>query len=812
MNPSPGDSLPGKSGGTPANRPALPALRTPPALPERPAASTPDRLLPALPAPRPPDGALVLASAAAAEGESPRLRTGEVVAGTFLVTLGLPEGSEARPCPADRLPDPRPVTRAGGARRTPSGPAAPTGPVALGTGPGGTALLEREAEVERLRGLLSQGRSIRVAGPSGSGRSALLAAVADSCAGLAPDGVVRLTGYRRTLADLLQDLFTATHRASGYRPQPDRLAQLLAGVGAIVVVDDVEFGGAALEELLDSAPECAFLISTTPDTAPPPADSRLAEATLEGLSRDACLELLTGLAGRPLDEFERAWAVDLWFESEGLPLRFVQAGALLRHRDVAADALAVAREERASLFGISTGDDHEPDDDPAVHEEALRQSVPLPSVAESAAPAVRLAEGLGGPARAVLRLAVALGGQCPTAPHLPALIDVGQGESALHELVDCGLAVSTGEHHRLSEGVHRLLAQEWQTGDIAHGAAQHFAWWVGHSSVSPEQVAAEAEVLIAAMYADRDTGRHGSVVLLARAAAPAFAVALRWGAWEQTLRLGLESARAAGAVADEAWFHHELGVLALATGAENRARTEFDASIALRGALGDTRSDAAVRRMLGLLAGAENATAALGGPATKQLPTRTMGQIPWRRSGAVARDARTARRRNLMAAGAGVVLLAGLGTVVGLTTADGDPASPAPSSTVPEVSDDVVPTDLGNVTLPPSSAAPSTSPSGTAATTSPPPSGTAQPTPTATATVSATATATATASQSKEGVPAPPSLTPTPHQSSKNSTARPKPSGSASKTTAPAEPTPPTDPPATEPTVSDPPTDEATGS
>ncbi|MEK8172627.1 hypothetical protein NKH77_36035 [Streptomyces sp. M19] len=36
---------------------------------------------------------------------------------------------------------------------------------------------------------------------------------------------------------------------------------------------------------------------------------------------------------RPLSEDETDWAADLWFESDGLPLRFVQAAALLRQRD-----------------------------------------------------------------------------------------------------------------------------------------------------------------------------------------------------------------------------------------------------------------------------------------------------------------------------------------------------------------------------------------------------------------------------------------------------------------------------------------------
>lgn len=196
-----------------------------------------------------------------------------------------------------------------------------------------------------------------------------------------------------------------------------------------------------------------------------PAGSRLEDHLVAGLSRPACLALTARLAGRVLDEAERAWAVDLWFESEGLPLRFVQAAALLRQRDIEVDALVAAEEDQQSVFGRAERSEGGSDGyaDPAVRESELRAGLALPSVAETAAPAVRLAAGLSESAQAVLRLSLALGGECPTAPHLPALIDVDHGESALRELADCGLAESIGGHHRLTTGVQELLGGRWPT-------------------------------------------------------------------------------------------------------------------------------------------------------------------------------------------------------------------------------------------------------------------------------------------------------------------------------------------------------------
>nr|WP_095873131.1 AAA family ATPase [Streptomyces sp. TLI_235] len=616
-----------------------------------------------------------------------RPRTGEVVSGDLLLAIGGPDGSEARPCPDGWRPEPRRVRERRQDRRE-LGPSPAVGPLAMGT-TADLPLLDREDDVARLVAMVSEGRSVRLVGQSGSGRSSLLAAVADAAAGVAPDGVVRLSGHHRTGADLLQDLFAATHHAPGYRPDRRALTAALAQVGAVVVIDDLDVDDEELAELIDAAPDCAFLVTVPPGSPLLPPGLRLEDHPVAGLAKSACLALAARLAGRQLDETERAWAVDLWFESEGLPLRFVQAAALLRQRDLSVDTLVAAQEDRNNVFGLVK--DIEEPDDPAVLEGELRRTVPLPTVAESAAPAVRLAEGLSESAQAVLRLSLALGGECPTAPHLPALIDVGLGESALRELVDAGLAVSVGGHHRLTTGVPELLAGRFDPGTVAYGAAEHFSWWVGHGSVTTEQIAAEAEVLVGALLADRAADRPEAALRLARAAAPALALSLRWGAWERVLKLGLEAARVLRATAEEAWFHHELGVLALCVHSDQRALAELESAVALRAAFGDPRSGAAGRRMLDLLKSESRQL-----PAGEELPAvgrrpviRAIAKAPWRL--AAARKGTDAKRAAIAAAAA-VVALGVLGTAIGLNAGGEDSAGTGrtlPGSSV----DDSTPAD-----------------------------------------------------------------------------------------------------------------------
>ncbi|WP_406442311.1 ATP-binding protein [Streptomyces sp. NBC_01613] len=642
-------------------------------------------------------------------------RTVQLVTGDYLLTVNPVDGSEIEACPPGERPG-RPEKFTAAERAEVDRAAKP--PVPPGPAQPSLPLLERQEDRERLVRLLARGRSVRLTGPAGSGRTSLLDLVAEDCADLAPDGVVRLSGFHRTASDLLYDLFYAVYNAPLHRPEQDELLALVREIGAVVVLDDVEFGGAGLDELLDATPECAFVIGATPDVPAPSADSALEEVFLGGLDRAGGVDLIERAVGRVLTEEEANWAGDLWFESEGLPLRFVQAGALLRQRDqtrLGADTADAADEFafRDALpvdapfdapFGAEDGDD-----------------VPLPSLGEAAAPAPLLASRLSASARATLRFAVALGGEVPHQAHLPALVGDTHADAALGELAGCGLVSPVGSRYRLAAGVLTQLEAAGYGDDVdvrAVTAAQHYAWWAGHPSVTPERVCAEADALLAALgilvpgTTAPAEGEESVTVQLARTAAPAFAAGLHWSAWERALRSGAEASRLAGEVSEQAYFHHELGILALCEGQLDRARTELEASVGLHGASADKRGTVAGRRALALVADRSGTTPGLGSTAGEEVPdaryeesqspprgipaalpgvppmlppsgdTSTLlvhrstsgGPSPKPHRGGL----RGLARRNLVAAGAGALLAAVLGTVVTLgATSNNDANTPS---------------------------------------------------------------------------------------------------------------------------------------
>lgn len=428
-------------------------------------------------------------------------RTVELISGDFLITVNPVDGSEIEPCPPGSQPpapvrlgaDERAELRRAGRPPIPPGPGAPPLP-----------LLERRDERDRLVALLGRGRSVRLTGSAGSGRTALLEAVAADCETLAPDGVVRLSGHHRTVTELLYELYAAVFRSPLHRPDRAGLRDLVRGIGAVVVVDDLEFGGDTLDELLEAAPECAFLLAVTPDVDAPISRSPLEEVLLGGLGRAASLDLLERATGRPLTDEEANWAGDLWFESEGLPQRFVQVGALLRGRDRLRAGPDAYEADGVLVHELAEpAYDRGPGDGPAgFAADGYDVPAPLPTLGEGAAPAGLLASRLGDAARETLRFAVALGGEVPHQAHLPALVGDTHADAAVGELMSSGLLSPVGARYRLAAGaVAQLEAEGYGEGATAraHTAVQHFTWWAGHPSVTPRRASTEADALLAAL-------------------------------------------------------------------------------------------------------------------------------------------------------------------------------------------------------------------------------------------------------------------------------------------------------------------------
>jgi predicted nucleic acid-binding Zn-ribbon protein len=501
--------------------------------------------------------------------QSPRERPPEPSpqAGFLALTLAAHAGGVVRTCPLEDAPDTphrqSPTARSlirqqrADALLVPGSPMAPV------------PLLERKDQRERLVRALSRGRSVRLTGVRGSGRTTLLDIVAEDVSTLAPDGVVRLDGQGKSASELLYELCDCVFDLGGHRIGAARLHKLVQDIGAVVVVDDLGFGGAELGELLDATPECAFLVAATPETPVPPAESHVEEVHLSPLSQQACRELLRRSVGRELSENEDYWVDDVCFTSEGLALPLLQAGALLRRRE----------------------------------------KQPLPPVAQAAAPVAALASRVSEAARETLRIAVALGGEVPHHRRLPRLLGRSDAVASVAELIHCGLATAVGTRYRLADRVvSQLEVEGYAEGAVPRlrSVGEHYALYAGNPTVSPQQIAFEAPAILSALAGLATPFKQScasAAVQLARSASPKFAAAGAWEAWRHALRYGRYAAQyQQGAVADRAYFHHELGLLSLCTGEREPARAALTAAVTLHRSLPDTAGVESGRRALALLA------------------------------------------------------------------------------------------------------------------------------------------------------------------------------------------------------------------
>lgn len=384
------------------------------------------------------------------------------------------------------------------------------------------APLGREAEMAALADAVRAGGPVQLWGPPGVGKSTLLRHAARSLEP-GPDGVLFLAANHREAGDLAQDVFEACYEATGYAPPATELRRLMAGVRVTVYVDNAELTAEALRELMDAAPDATFVFAGRERTL-------LGEGTaleVNGLDRAAGLRLLTRELGHPAPESERV-AVELWKAATGRPLLLLRAAALAR-----------------------------PD-------ASGRTALPRPGAMADLLPL--LLDQLDAESMGALRLLATLPDAELDPAHVGALAGAPDPSALCGRLVDLGLAQVSEYGFRCAADAAVALRERDPAPYPVDRLCEHFARWATQPSTTPAQVAAHARALeLAAQLAER-AGRPDLAVRVARAASPALARSLRFGAWGRVLGRGRVAARQAGDRRATAYFTHEEGIRSLLTG------------------------------------------------------------------------------------------------------------------------------------------------------------------------------------------------------------------------------------------------------
>ncbi|WP_433238112.1 hypothetical protein ACQPYK_30200 [Streptosporangium sp. CA-135522] len=407
----------------------------------------------------------------------------------------------------------------------------------------------REEELSALALAAASGRAVQVHGRQGSGKSVLLRHAARDIADAGGD-MVFLNGHGRDVEDIVQDAFEACYETSGFRPSNGELRRLMAGVNVCLAVDDLDCPGDELATLLDAVPDGAVLMTSAERSMWGHGDV----IPLGGLGPRESLELVATAVGRSLLPAEEAAANLLREATGGHPLDLVRA---------------VAAARPVEDGGLS-----------------------LPHPSEVPEILARLLESLDGPGREIVTLlATADGATVSTA--LIALLREGDGEiePLVAHLARIGLLIESDHGHRLAAGIAGALPAEFGTApDRLAALGERLILWTASKGVSPLEVADHEAFITGLVGALSHAGRPELGSRLARAAAPATACSLRWGAWRRLLGSGLGAARLAGDEPAQAYFNHENGIRALLTGKRVVAIASLGAAIAIWKRLGDTQA------------------------------------------------------------------------------------------------------------------------------------------------------------------------------------------------------------------------------
>jgi CHAT domain len=399
-------------------------------------------------------------------------------------------------------------------------------------------LLGRDADVQAARTRLAAD-SFGVYGERGVGKSSLLRYLANRLPA-ADEDFVHIRAVGRPLDDIAQGLFEEFYLESEppLRPSEARLHSYLGAIEGLVVLDDVELPSDDLDALLDSAPNCRFLIASSSQRLTGPGRSHL----LHGLAEDAAAELIARDLGRPLTSAETEDASAIGQAHNGKP------GAILQ-------AVAPVREGRARLADVRGGLGSAP--------VAAAPVIPTDAVTSRV-------KGLLGP----------LGAAPLSAEHIVALVGPGVEVDTLQ-----ARAVIKANSPRYTLVTDAGAFHAAPTDPALYELLPHLAGWAESHRSKPDRLAEDAEAIVAALRWGVTAERWGEVLRLARAVEDALFATRRWGQWRIVLELAMAAATQLGDELEMARIRHQRGTRLLALGDAEGARAELSTALDARVAL-----------------------------------------------------------------------------------------------------------------------------------------------------------------------------------------------------------------------------------
>lgn len=438
-----------------------------------------------------------------------------------------------------------------------------------------SGLLDRTHEMELVVSALRSRppRSIEFYGPAGTGKTSLLSNIAyhPLAAGFR-DGILYLSVAGQPVEDILQTIFNAFYECSiPVLLDEAVLLQALQAKQALILLDDADQPGQELEELIKLLSGCSIILATSERRLWAKGES----IAIQGLPIEAAQALFERAIDRKLSPEEVLPFENLFSALQGFPQSLLQAAGLASHTSQSLSDLA---------FNLRSA---------AIPVQALNRLI-LASLSEEESRVIYVLAAVDGAPLAIR--------------HLSHLSQSSNLRSILSELEQRGVVQTRGQSYILAGNLRADVLNTWDLTQWVKHVSAYFSEWSKSQSQAPEKLLEESILLLQIQKWSAGIGCWNDVLSLTKALDDVLIPLGCWGAWFQTLQLGLQAAQNLGERANEAWALHQLGTRALCLGNTQEARSFLIRSIRLRETCGDQAGASATRRNLDFLLSVEGKT------------------------------------------------------------------------------------------------------------------------------------------------------------------------------------------------------------
>jgi hypothetical protein len=412
------------------------------------------------------------------------------------------------------------------------------------------SLLDREEEFAAVKTALQSSIPISIYGEEGIGKTSFVRQLSHLReTEKFPHGVVYLTFPESLPEDLRQTLFNVFYDCEAtFKPTEAEVLHSLRDLQALIFLDDLNLENDDVLFLLNVAPRCVFVISSTERSLW--GEGKLLH--LQGLPGKVAMKLLERELGRSLSEPERGDAIKIVELLQGHPLRILQAASL-------------SRESSKSISEILG---------------KLQADVPKGAMLHAALNATSDDQ------KRNLAILSAAGGKPVLLEHLAAVSQDSNTQKTLQGLISLGLVESDGPRYSLTGDLATTLSSLWDLSAWEEALVNYFIRWL-EKEAAPALIEKSAEALIYTLKRSGEKKRWREVILLGRALERYFILWKRWQAWAEILDLILKAARALVDRKAEAWALHQMGSRAMCLGDKELAQELLSQARNIRMAIRD---------------------------------------------------------------------------------------------------------------------------------------------------------------------------------------------------------------------------------